>query len=559
MTLYNYFKFIDIINMKRSYFLSLLLCFLALNCYANPEFTLKQEDDDYFLEINLPEDTILYANKKANEFSFQSRFELLSSENLQGYEIHWPAPKVKSEENIGKIYYYDGNLRIPIEFAAKDYSKPVSFEMEAIYAICSDQCTPMHQNIKEELKLKPQSFEFSELRMAILFAILGGFILNFMPCVLPVLSLKVMSFVKNPDTDRKKACFFTIMGIMTSFFCLAIIMILLKKTSSGFGFGANFQVPEFVIALAFLITAFTSGALGRINFSLPDGTINSMNNFKINNQYLEHFFSGILATLLSTPCNAPFLCSAMAFILTANYASIILISMAIGLGFSTPYFALALHPRLLDFLPKSGNWMYLLKKLLAFLLAGTILWLLIILYDQVGTRGVSAVFFLLLLFKFQIENKEGVFGTFLIKILSIIAIILSALIMPSYMNMQDAKHQKQIDAMWHEFKPHQIQKHVQEGKVVFVAATASWCVTCKYNDFMVMNRDHTIKLLSQENIVAMKADMTNRNEEAMHYMMQNKQNGIPFYKIYGPSKPGGLVLPILIEYSHIVNAIKEIR
>lgn len=146
-----------------------------------------------------------------------------------------------------------------------------------------------------------------------LIAVLGGFILNFMPCVLPVLSLKVINLIRHPNLNRKKASLFTIFGVLSSFWGLAFIAIIFKSTGKYFGLGLNFQEPTFVIALTIIITFFISVSLDRVVFKFPEPVNNFLLSIKLQGQYIEHYFSGVIATVLSTPCTAPFLGSVLFF------------------------------------------------------------------------------------------------------------------------------------------------------------------------------------------------------------------------------------------------------
>jgi suppressor for copper-sensitivity B len=260
-----------------------------------------------FLEMKMLKGYSIYANGEVANFGLPIKITLNNSSNLKDYKIIWPDSKQKQVQGIGVINYFDGLVRIQIKVQAKDSTKPINIEAELEYAICSDMCIPAKQTIITKIDAIEKGFGFEKYFSLIILSILGGFVLNFMPCVLPVLSLKMFSFLRNDSIDKKIACLLTIAGIFSSFWILTAIVISLKHTGSQFGLGANFQEPEFIIILSIIITIFISSASERIDLSLPHKLMNKLNISKLSNQYLEHYFSGVLAAILSTPCNAPFL------------------------------------------------------------------------------------------------------------------------------------------------------------------------------------------------------------------------------------------------------------
>ena len=243
---------------------------------------------------------------------FPTNIKIFPHENLKNYYLKWPESQTKYKEGIGDVQYFDGKVIVPIQFEAYNYSKPIKLKADIEFVVCNNQCTPFKQYVEKDIILQELELPIMEYIWFIGFAILGGFILNFMPCVLPVLSLKILSFMKNDSIDRKMASVLTIVGIFTCFWILAGVMILLKYSGRQFGLGVNFQVPEFIIILTIIITFFISFSLGRVNLG-GASAYDTLNRIHFSNHYLEHYFSGIIATILSTPCNAPFIGSAFSF------------------------------------------------------------------------------------------------------------------------------------------------------------------------------------------------------------------------------------------------------
>jgi suppressor for copper-sensitivity B len=286
--------------------------------------------------------------------------------------------------------------------------------------------------------------------------------------------------------------------------------------------------------------------------------MNKLNISKLSNQYLEHYFSGVLAAILSTPCNAPFLGTAVSLALAANNFHIFLNFSFVALGFSSPYIIMIFYPSILKIIPKPGAWILVLKKVLVLFMVGTVFWLLFVLYGQIGERATIGVFLLLLLLKFSLESVTGIMKNRGLKWSLVVGIILASLILPIRASKEDLTTQIEIDNTWHKFEREKIKTYVDQGKIVFINITADWCVSCKYNNLMVLNRDKTMKLFQAYDVHAMKGDFSSHNKEINDYIVANGSYGIPFYKLYGPKKPEGVALPIIISYSDIKRAIREV-
>ncbi len=540
-------------------FLVLISSILSEAYASSQQFVIKIDNlGEVFLEMKMLKGYSIYANAEVSKFGLPTKISLNKSSNLKDYKIIWPDSKQKHVDGIGEVHYFDDLVRIHLEIKARDITKPVNIEVELEYAICSDMCIPVKQTIMGKIDIIEKGLGFEYYLWLIMLSILGGFVLNFMPCVLPVLSLKIFSFLKNDRIDKKIACFLTIAGIFSSFWVLTAIVIGLKNSGSQFGLGINFQEPEFIIILSILVTIFISGALGRVDLSLPDNLINKLNIGKLNNQYFEHYFSGVLAAILSTPCNAPFLGTAVSIAFAANNFQIFLNFSFVALGFSLPYIIMIFYPPILKIIPKPGKWMFILKKVLILFMVGTVFWLLFVLYGQIGERGTIGLFLLLLLLKFSLESVTGIMKSNSFKLVIILVIILVSIILPMRASNEDLTTEMRIDNIWHKFELNKIKAYVEEGKIVFVDITADWCVSCKYNKLMVLNRNKTMKLFQNHNVYAMRGDFSTHNQEIYDYLVANGSYGIPFYKLYGPKKPEGIVLPVIISYSDINLAVREV-
>jgi suppressor for copper-sensitivity B len=545
---------------KKLFLFFLPFTFILSETFANEyNFILKKDkNDNLSLVLELVEGDIIHSNIKDSSNSFPTSIKIFPDKNLKNYHLKWPLPKTSFQAGRGKIQYFDGKVSVPLLLEAYNYAKPIKLKADIEFVVCNKQCTLIKQVIEEDIILHEQKTLIRTYIWFIGFAILGGFILNFMPCVLPVLSLKILSFMKNDNIDRKIASALTIIGIFTCFLILAGVMIILKYTGRQFGLGVNFQVPEFIIILTLIITFFISYSLGRVTFGMPN-VGDALNRFGSNNHYLEHYFSGIIATILSTPCNAPFIGSALAFAFAASDYMVIVMFSSIALGFSFPYIIFILFPRILEFIPKPGAWMEKFKKVLAILLIGTIAWLLWILSSQIGDRATIGLFFLLLLFKFVVEGASGFLRHRHAKVFIALIIVTASLVLPQYAHKEDANRAAHLDNVWKKFEKDKISQLVDAGNIVFVDITADWCVTCKFNKIMSLDSNKTLELFERKNVIAMRGDFTSQDDEIYKFLTYYNRVGIPFYIIYGPAKPEGLILPLVIRHNDIVKAISSVE
>lgn len=493
-----------------------------------------------FLHVNItiPENHRIYVK---GEDSIQINLD--DSVNLQKYETIIEKPL--SRQTFGKkVKFYENNLDIKISITPEKYINPVDINGSITYEICRKEC----RKISHELNIEDCFVDRGYILNILFLALLGGFILNFMPCVLPVLSLKVFSIIKSKE-NQKTNLIFSILGIFFIFWILASSSVILKWFGLSFGIGFHFQEPLFIIFLTSLMTIFVSNIMVGINMEMP--SFLSKLNFK--GSYLNSFASGALAAIFSTPCTAPFLGTAIAFAAISSNFEIFLIFSSIALGFSLPYISLIIWPNLLKFMPKPGKWMDGMKKFLAILMIITIFWLLTILYAQLGFRATFGVILLLLLVKFISEQKMKSFW----KVILYILIFLGLYNLPHNASKEDYKKQQEIKEIWQDFTHDALKEAMENNKIVVIDITADWCGTCKYNKFLVWNRQRTIDLLSNDRIVALRKDITSRSYETQKFMQSIGVYGIPFNIIFGPDAKNGIILPTLISYDEIERALKE--
>lgn len=395
----------------------------------------------------------------------------------------------------------------------------------------------------------------------IFLAFIGGIILNFMPCVLPVISIKIMSIVKLKDSSRlhiTKSFLATILGIITSFLTLAIIVSSLKYIGVNVGWGVHFQQPIFILSLMAILTFFVGNVLGFFEFNISFSSNNFLYTKSDEKSFMGNFFSGVLATILATPCTAPFLGTAVGFALANSTIYIFIIFLAIALGLALPYIILILCPSFVKVLPKPGAWMLSLKKIMAALLFLTIIWLSFVIYGQVG--WVAAIFsislsavILSLLFQGQ---RKGLFS----KSLKIVIILLSLLFFAIPVIFDNASNSKSdFSLMWENFDKENLTKHINDDKIVFIDITADWCLTCKFNKLTTLNSSKIKNLFLDPNIITMRGDWTNQNQEISNYLKEHNRAGIPFNAVYSKKNPSGIILSEILTKKQVINAIELAR
>ncbi len=387
-------------------------------------------------------------------------------------------------------------------------------------------------------------------------AFLGGLILNVMPCVLPVLSIKLSSAMKSGDQSpaRIRAGFaVSAFGVLAFMWVLAAATLAARGLGLSVGWGLQFQNPVFLAVMIVVLVIFAANLFGLFKIALPSSWQTRMAQAGGGQGYGGDFATGAFAAILATPCSAPFLGTAVAFALAGRAVDIAVIFTALGLGLSVPYLLIAVFPRLVERLPKPGRWMVVLKIVLGLTLAATAVWLFWVLAGVAGREaaawtGAFSLGGAALLALPRLSGRVRLSGA--------VQSSAAAIVLAGYLSEADTPTASGATE-WAGFDRAAIARHVSTGKTVFVDVTADWCLTCKANKTLVLDRDSVAARLREPGVIAMQADWTRPNEAISRYLESFGRYGIPFNAVYGPGAPEGIVLPELLSSDAVLEALEQ--
>lgn len=387
-------------------------------------------------------------------------------------------------------------------------------------------------------------------------ALLGGLILNLMPCVLPVLSMKLLAVISHGGAERRavrSGFVAAAAGILFSFWLLAGALVLPKTTGHAVGWGLQFQQPWFLTAMVLIIALFAGNLWGVFEIPLPRAFGLAAERTQRVRGLAGHFLTGALATLLATPCSAPFLGTAIGFALSRGPAEIVAVFTTVACGLALPYLAVAVFPSLATRLPKPGPWMTVLRRVLGLALAGTAAWLLWVLAGRIGSTGALAIGGLAAGAAVVLAVRRSLpLGVRPAGTAAAAALALAAFLVPAN---PPADARPTAADIWQSFEPERIATLVAQGRTVFVNVTAEWCLTCKVNERLVLARDPVRARLTEPDVLAMRGDWTAPNDGIARYLAGFGRYGIPFDAVYGPALPQGEALPELLSTDAVTDAL----
>lgn len=422
--------------------------------------------------------------------------------------------------------------------------------------------------------LLPPEFE-GGMSLALLFAFVGGMILNLMPCVLPVMSFKVLGFVKMAGQSRSltlKHGLMFFMGVLVSFWALAALLLALQSYGNAVGWGFQLQEPLFVASLAAVLLIFGLSLFGvfEMGTSIASKAGQAHTATMGTTELVSSFMSGVLATAVATPCTGPFLGTALGYAVTQPPFASLLIFTMIGTGMAFPYLLLAAYPSLLRFMPKPGAWMETFKEIMGFLMLATVIWLTWVFSAQTNYMAVTlllAAFFVMAIGCWIL----GKWGTPLKKRATrITSYVIAASCFLLGANMVYTSTTPWVEAMggspteshygeWESFSQARIDELQKKGVPVFVDFTAKWCLICQTNHMILST--HSVKdALHKKGVVKMKADWTKRDPAITEALSKFGRNGVPLYVLYsGDPKKAPEILPQVLTPEIVIDSVKNVH
>ena len=387
-------------------------------------------------------------------------------------------------------------------------------------------------------------------------AFLGGLILNVMPCVLPVLSIKLTSVLKATGQTRqmtRNGFLFSALGVLTFVWALAAALVFLQWIGVSVGWGIQFQNPVFVTLMFMVIAVFAANLFGAFEITLPAALQDRLGASNARAGYISDFGTGLLAAILATPCSAPFLGTAITFALAGTQPDVIVIFTALGLGLALPYLVIAARPELVTRLPRPGRWMLLVRILLGGLLLATAAWLLFVLVGVAGGRAAAFITSLTAVFIVAASIPQA---NQWVRRAVLSACVFLAIFGAGLTSTPD-RTTPGIDATshWQDFEPLGIARRVSEGETVFVDVTADWCLTCKANKSLVLDSDPVRARLRGGSVIAMQADWTRPDDNIARFLERYDRYGIPFNIVFGPGSPSGIALPEILTPQAVLDAL----
>ncbi len=393
-----------------------------------------------------------------------------------------------------------------------------------------------------------------------LMALAGGFILNLMPCVLPVLGMKLGSILQVKQRDRKSVrvqFLASSAGIITSFLALALLMTVLRYTNQTLGWGIQFQSPWFIGLMVLVTALFTANLLGLFEINLPSRMTTRLATQK-RSGLAGNFGEGAFATLLATPCSAPFLGTAVAFALAAPLPVLWGLFLMLGIGMSLPWLLIAIWPGLALRLPRPGRWMLRLRLALGVLMLAACLWLLSLMQNHLSTEVVISIAALMLLALIVASLRR--YGRRNTAVALCTGLLLGGLLMlTAAFFFSGTSRPLQDKVNWQPLTEQAITEALAQNKVVFVDVTADWCVTCKANKFNVLLRDDVQQALSDQQVVALRGDWSRPSKPINEFLQKRGSVAVPFNQIYGPGMPVGEILSPLLTRDAVLQGLKNAR
>jgi len=400
-------------------------------------------------------------------------------------------------------------------------------------------------------------------------ALMGGLILNLMPCVFPVLGIKILGFVNQAGHQRSKivahGLVFTL-GVLLSFWTLAAVLAILRAGGDQLGWGFQLQSPAFIYALSVLLLVFALNMSGVFEFGLRATAVGS--DLQSKTGYAGSFFTGVLATVVATPCSAPFLAPALGAALAVSTAESFVIFTVIALGLAMPYLLLSIFPQAVKLLPRPGAWMETFKEFMAFPLYATVGFLVWVLAAQTSDEGFLYALFSLVLVAMAVwmygrwtaPGAKPARVRFGIGSLIVVGLLGLWIGWPkSATASSDVTANAAPTITWAPWSPEEVARLRGEGRIVYVDFTARWCATCQTNKKLVFSSDEVLRTFAQRKIATLRADWTSKDPRITAELAAYQRSAVPFNLIWAPGKDAPIILPELLTPGIVLDAVKQIE
>jgi thiol:disulfide interchange protein DsbD len=533
-------------------------------------------DEAYQLAVAIEDEGLkLYWQIADEYYLYQHRFAFTLSDNGEDIAVEAQLPEAleRTDEYFGqvRVYYHSADVRLRLARQPEQATLSVTFQGCADAGLCYPPEKKFFEidfmsgsiaardgpNTRASATASTESYGGTggqALWYMLLLAFLGGSILNLMPCVFPILSLKVLAFTRSKDHARHLHGWVYSAGVVLSFLLIAALLIALQQAGRAIGWGFQLQSPGFVIALAYLFVAMGLSLSGLVHFG---GNVMNVGSGLADRRGLQgSFFTGVLAVMVASPCTAPFMGTALGFAMTQPAPVALAVFAALGAGMASPLLLFSYSRAARTLMPQPGAWMDSLKQFLAFPLYGTAIWLLWVAGRQTGVNTMAtalggALVLVLGLWLWQRGGwKRG------LAVLCMLGAVSLAMQRPPELVSSRTSVEEQGKVAWSEQKLDSLRR---QGTPVFVDVTADWCLTCLANEAAVLFTDEMTSAFASHGVVYMVADWTNYDPDIAGFLARFGRTGIPLYLMY-PSDPRQepLVLPQILSKSTVLEALDKV-
>jgi thiol:disulfide interchange protein len=504
----------------------------------------------------------------------KTKFEISKNKDLRIGTPQWPAAQSHKDDHFGDVQVYFDLAEIPLPVHRAN-TQPKNFNLTIHYQGCKNEgiCyAPMQRSFELSLPAGGVVSDLTRLDAtdtaqptgesigfgsALLLAFIGGLILNLMPCVLPILSLKVLGVAGSGQYARAHAIWYTA-GVVVSFLVFGAIVIGLREAGQALGWGFQLQQPWLVASLALLMVAIGLNLSSVFEFG---GSLSNVGQSLANKRGAAgDFFTGVLAVVVASPCTAPFMANGLAYAFIAPPLNGLLVFAALGLGLALPFLLIGFVPALARLLPKPGAWMQTMKQWLALPMYLTAVWLAWVFGNQAGGDAlaillIGAVLLAMGLWWYgQQRFKEGVLAralayAFIAAAIISIPVALQYFSRTASSRVGDDKHEA--------YSAKALADYRAQGRIVFVDMTADWCITCKVNEKAVLHTDSFSTAMKKYNAVYMVGDYTNQDEAITAFLKEHKAVGVPLYVMFPKNGSNGEKLPQILSTTIMQQSLQR--